>query len=148
MKVILTQDVKGQGKKGQMINVSDGYARNFLFPKGLAAEANTANVNIMKSQQAAHDAKKAKELKEAKELAESLSKIDLVIKIKAGESGRLFGAISNKDIAEELKKQHNYDIDKKKIILNDVIKSIGTFEIQAKLYSEVIAKFNVIVEAV
>jgi len=147
MKVILSEDVKGKGKKGQMIEVSDGYARNFLFTKGLAIEATAANVNVMKTKQAAESAKKAKELAAAKELAEKLSKVALTIKIKAGESGKLFGAISNKDIAEELKKQHSFDIDKKKIVLPDVIKSVGTFTVQAKLYNEVSAKFNVTVEA-
>lgn len=145
MKVILSEDVKGKGKKGQMIEVSDGYARNFLFAKGLAVEANASNVNVMKTKQAAEDAKKAKELAEAKELAAKLGKVNLTIAIKAGENGKLFGAVSNKDIAEELKKQHGYDIDKKKIVLNDVIKAIGTFEVQAKLYNEVSAKFNVVV---
>lgn len=145
MKVILTQDVKGQGKKGQMIDVSDGYGRNFLLAKGLAVEANASNVNVMKTKQAAEAAKKAKELAEAKALAVELAKVNLTIRVKAGENGKLFGAVSTKDIADELKKQYKYDVDKKKLVLREMIKSLGTYEVQAKLYSEVSAKFNVIV---
>ena len=145
MKVILTQDVKGQGKKGQMIDVSDGYGRNFLLAKGLAVEANASNVNVMKTKQAAEEARKAKELAEAKALAAELAKVNLTIRVKAGENGKLFGAVSTKDIADELKKQYHYDVDKKKMVLREMIKSLGTYEVQAKLYSEVSAKFNVIV---
>ena len=145
MKVILTQDVKGQGKKGQMIEVSDGYGRNFLLAKGLAVEANASNVNVMKTKQAAEEARKAKELAEAKALATQLSKITLTIRVKAGENGKLFGAVSTKDISDELKKQYQFDVDKKKLVLREMIKSLGTYEVQAKLYSEVSAKFNVIV---
>lgn len=143
MKVILTQDVKGQGKKGQMVDVSDGYARNFLLAKGLAVEANATNVNVMKTRQAAEAARKAKELAEAKELAAQLAKVNLTIRVKAGENGKLFGAVSNKDIADELKKQYQFDVDKKKLVLREMIKSLGTYEVQAKLYNEVSAKFNV-----
>jgi len=147
MKVILTQDVKSQGKKGQMVEVSDGYARNFLFPKGLAVSASSANVNDMKTKQAAEAARKEKELQLAKELAEELKKVSLKLKIKAGENGRLFGAVSNANIADELKKQHGFDVDKKAIILDGVIKSTGTFEIQVKIHSKVTARFSVIIEA-
>lgn len=143
MKVILTEDVKGQGKKGQMVDVSDGYARNFLLAKGLAVEANATNVNVMKTRQAAEAARKAKELAEAKELAAQLAKVNLTIRVKAGENGKLFGAVSNKDIADELKKQYKFDVDKKKLVLREMIKSLGTYEVQAKLYNEVSAKFNV-----
>lgn len=145
MKVILTEDVKGQGKKGQMVNVSDGYARNFLLAKGLAVEATATNVNVMKTRQAAEAARKAKELAEAKELAAQLSKVTLTIRVKAGENGKLFGAVSNKDVADELKKQYKFDVDKKKLVLREMIKSLGTYEVQAKLYNEVSAKFNVVV---
>lgn len=145
MKVILTEDVKGQGKKGQMIEVSDGYGRNFLLAKGLAVEANASNVNVMKTKQAAEAARKAKELAEAKALATELAKVNLTIRVKSGENGKLFGAVSTKDIADELKKQYKYDVDKKKLVLREMIKSLGTYEVQAKLYSEVSAKFNVIV---
>ncbi len=145
MKVILSEDVKGKGKKGQMIEVSDGYGRNFLLARGLAVEANAANINVMKTKKDAEDARKAKELAEAKVLAEKLSKTSLTIKIKAGENGKLFGAVSNKDISDELKRQLGIDVDKKKIVLHDVIKNVGTFEVQAKLYNEVSAKFNVTV---
>ena len=145
MKVILTQDVKGQGKKGQMIDFCDGYGRNFLLAKGLAVEANASNVNVMKTKQAAEDARKAKELAEAKALAAQLAKITLTIRVKSGENGKLFGAVSTKDIADELKKQYQFDVDKKKLVLREMIKSLGTYEVQAKLYSEVSAKFNVIV---
>ena len=145
MKVILMEDVKGQGKKGQMVDVSDGYARNFLIPKGLAKEANNTNINDMKTQKAAEDAKASRELKAAQEFSEKLKEVNLTIKVKAGENGRLFGAVSNKDIAGELLTQYKYNIDKKKIMLDEVIKSAGEYEIQVKLHTKVTAKFKVIV---
>lgn len=146
MKVILKQDVKKLGKKDQMVEVSDGYARNFLLPKGLAVEASNENLNIMKNKLDAEKNRKEKEFSNAKELQKKLSEINVVIQAKSGESGKLFGAISNKDIAEHLKNVHKIDIDKKKIVLDEPIKSIGTFNVDIKLYPEVSAKITVTVK--
>ena len=146
MKVILQADVKGQGKKGDMVNVSDGYARNFLLPKGLALEATKVNVNIMKTQKAANAHKKAKELEAAKELAQKISKCTVTLKAKAGANGKLFGSITGKDIMETLKKQHKITIDKRKINLNEAIKGLGTTQVEIKVYPEVTATLRVVVE--
>ncbi|MBC7765455.1 MAG: 50S ribosomal protein L9, partial [Hyphomonadaceae bacterium] len=125
MQVILSQDVKGQGKKGQLINVSDGYARNFLFPKGLAIEASKANINVMQGKKDAEVHRKDVEVAKAKALAQSLSDISVTITTKAGEGGRLFGSITGKDIAEALKAQHKIDLDKRKINMHDPLKHLG-----------------------
>lgn len=146
MKVILKEDVKGLGKKESMVEVSDGYARNFLLPKGLAVEANSSNMNVMKSKQEAEKTKKAKELASAKALAEKLKDITLVIRTKAGENGKLFGSITNKDISDKLKADFKLDVDKKKINMHDAIKSLGTTEVEVKLYPEVSAKLAVKIE--
>ncbi|MDK2798787.1 MAG: large subunit ribosomal protein [Clostridiales bacterium] len=143
MKVILQADVKGQGKKGDLVNVSDGYARNYLIPKGLAVEATNANVNVMKMQKAAQAFKKEKELAQAKELAQKLSKVTVTIKAKAGENGKLFGSITSKDIAETLKSQHKISIDKRKIDLPEAIKTLGTTNVEVKIYPEVTGKIKV-----
>jgi len=143
MKVILQQDVKGQGKSGQIINASDGYAKNFLFPKGLAIEANNVNLKILNQKNAVEQAKKQKELQEAKELAKKISEVKVLIKAKAGEGGKIFGSITVKEIAEQLKEQNNINIDKRKIILNEPIKALGTKIIEIKIYPEVIAKLTV-----
>ncbi|WHH57555.1 50S ribosomal protein L9 [Petroclostridium sp. X23] len=143
MKVILQADVKGQGKKGDLVNVSDGYARNFLFPKGLAIEANKANMNVLESQKAAQAFKKEKELEAAKKLAEKLSKVTVTIKAKAGEHGKLFGSITSKDVADKLKEQHKIDIDKRKINLPEAIKALGAMDVEVKVYPEVSAKIKV-----
>jgi len=147
MKVILKQDVKELGKKDTLVDVSDGYARNFLMPRKLCVEANASNMNDMKNKQQSEAAKKQKELDQAKALAAKLNDQKLVIKAKSGESGKLFGAISNKDIAEEIKATLNLIIDKKKIILDEPIKALGRFEIEARIYHGVIAKFNVSIES-
>lgn len=146
MKVILKQDVKGLGKKESMVEVSDGYARNYLLPRGIAVEANPVNINIMNAKKEAERTKKERELSQAKALAEKIKSITVVIKGKAGENGKLFGSITNKDISERLKKDFNLDIDKKKIYLADAIKSIGTTQVEVKLYPEVSAKLTVRVE--
>ena len=146
MKVILKQDVKSLGKQESMVEVSDGYARNFLFPKGLAVEANATNLNVMNSKKEAEKSKKDRELAAAKVLAEKVSAATVVIKTKAGENGKLFGSITSKDIAEKLKEQHHLDVDKKKINLEDAIKSIGTTGVDVKLYPGVSAKLTVRVE--
>jgi len=143
MKVILKQDVKALGKKDQLVDVSDGYARNFLLPKGLAMEATADNVNAMNQKNISEKLKKDKALAQAKELAVMLNDLTVVIKTKAGENGKLFGSITTKEIAEKLKEQHHLDIDKKKMNLDEVIKSLGTTTVEAKLHPGVNAKFTV-----
>ncbi len=143
MKVILKQDVKGLGKTEDMVNVSDGYARNYLFPRGLAAEANASNINVMKTKKDAEKTKKDRELTQAKAIALRMKDIVVVIKSKSGESGKLFGSVTSKDISDKLKSEFKLDIDKKKIVLPDPIKSLGTTEVVVKLYPEVSAKLTV-----
>lgn len=146
MKVILLEDVKSLGKKGQILEVNDGYARNCIIPKKLGIEATAQNLNNLKLKKA-NDEKIAKEnLEKAKELANKLGELVVVVKIKAGEGGRVFGSVSSKEIAEETKKQFGVEIDKKKIVLEEAIKSFGTFEIGVKLHPEVTAKMRVKVE--
>lgn len=143
MKVILLQDVKSLGKKDQIVDVSDGYARNMLFPKKLGLEATPQNLNNLKLQKQ-NEAKKAKErLEEAKAFAEKLGELTVVVKMKAGEGGRAFGSVSSKEIAEEAKKQFGVEIDKKKIVLDDAIRNFGTYEFAVKLHPEVTAKMRV-----
>ncbi len=146
MKVILKQDVKGLGKKEDLVNVSDGYARNFLFPKGLAAEANAANINIMNTKKEAEKTKKDRELAQARELVKKLKDIEVVIRTKSGENGKLFGSITSKDISDKLKNDFKLDIDKKKIVLPEPLKSTGTVELDVKLYPEVSGKLRVRIE--
>jgi len=146
MKVILLQDVKSLGKKDQIVEVSDGYARNALFPKKLALEANTQNLNNLKLQKQ-NEAKVAKEnLEKAQEFGKKLSELTVVVKMKAGEGGRAFGSVSSKEIAEEAKKQFGVEIEKKKIVLDEPIRAFGTFEFAVKLHPEVTAKMRVKVE--
>lgn len=143
MKLILTEDVKGLGKKGDLINAKDGYARNYLLPRGLATEATEGNVKSLKQQKKHEAIKKEAEREAALKLKNELEKITVVIVGKAGEGGRLFGSITSKDIVEELSKQHNIKIDKRKIVLDENIKSIGTTIVDVKVYPEVIAKLKV-----
>jgi len=143
MKVILKADVKSVGKKGEVINASDGYARNFLFPRGLAVEATEGNVKSLEAVKENEKKKKAEELQKAKELAKKIEGLTVTIKAKTGENGKLFGSITSKDIAEELKKQHKIDIDKKKIALDEAIKSAGVFNVEVKVYPEVSASLKV-----
>lgn len=143
MKVILKQDVKALGKKDQMVDVSDGYARNFLLPKGLAMEATADNVNAMNQKNVSEKLKKDKALAQSKELAVKLNDLTVVIKTRAGENGKLFGSITTKEIAEKLKEQHHLDIDKKKMNLDETIKTLGTTTVEAKLHPGVSAKFTV-----
>lgn len=146
MKVILLQDVKSLGKKDQIVEVSDGYARNCIFAKKLGVEATPANLNNLKLQKN-NEAKIAKEnLEHAKEFAAKLSELTVLVKIKAGEGGRVFGSVSSKEIAEEAKKQFGVEIEKKKIVLDEPIRSFGTFEIAVKLHPEVTAKMRVKVQ--
>lgn len=147
MKVILLQDVKDLGKKDAIVNVSDGYARNFLFPKKVAVEASEGALKTIADKKNSEVNRKNKELQAAKELADKLSKIEVNIKSKTGENGKLFGSITNKDIAEVIKTQHKIEIDKKKIILNDSIKAIGTYQAEIKIYPEVSAKVKITILA-
>ena len=137
MKVILLSDVKGQGKKGEIVNVSDGYARNFLFPRNLAQEANAQNLNSAQVRQDAAAHKKAVEKKNAEELAAQLANRGVTIQAKCGSTGRLFGAITNAEIAEALSAQTGLDIDKKKVVLQNPIKELGTYTVTLKLYAGV-----------
>ena len=137
MKVILTQDVKGQGKKGQTINVSDGYARNFLLPRALAVEANASNQNYFDGKAQAQAFKKQTEEQQARTIAGMLEKITLKLTAKGGTGGRLFGSITSKEIAEQLKAQHDIEIDKRKLVLDEGIKTFGMHEVPCKLYAGV-----------
>lgn len=148
MKVILKEDVKGLGKKESLVEVSDGYARNFLLPKGLAVEASSANINVMNAKKEAERTKRERELAKAKELAAKLREITVVIKAKAGENGKLFGSITSKDISDKLKSDFGLEVDKKKIVMPDALKSLGTTEIEVKLYPEVSTKITVKIEQV
>ena len=146
MKVILNQDVKGQGKKGQLVEVSDGYARNFLLPKKLAKEATKENINIMQGQNDSIEYRKKKELEEAQAVADKMKDITVSLKAKAGENGKLFGSITSKDIAEALTMQHHIKIDKKKFVLPDGIKTLGITNVDVKLHPGVVGKVKVSVE--
>lgn len=148
MKVILTQDIKGQGKKGQLVQVSDGYARNFLLPKGLAKEATSENLNVMHGQQEAEAYRKQMALDDAKALAEKLKEVTVSIKAKAGENGKLFGSVTSKEVVEELLKQHHIKIDKKKLQLPDGIKTLGTTDVEVKLHTGVSGTIKVTVTAI
>ena len=145
MKVILQQDVKGQGKKGQMVEVSDGYGRNFLLPRKLAVEATAENVNTMKMQDKAKAARLAEEKAAAEAAAQQLKGCQVKIRAKAGQGGRLFGSITSREISEELRAQCGIDVNKSKIVLSDPIKSFGTFEVKCKLGSEISGIINVLV---
>ncbi len=146
MQVILTQDVKGQGKKGQMVKVSDGYARNYLLPKGLATEATKENINVMKGKAESLEYKLRVEKEEAQKIVDQMKEIEVVLKAKAGANGKLFGSITSKDVADELKMQHHIKIDKKKLVMPDGIKSLGTTEIEVKVYPQIIGKLKVVVK--
>lgn len=143
MKVILKQDIKGVGKKEEVINASDGYARNYLFPRGLAVEASEGNLAMLKEKKDSEKFRKSNELQDARELAKKLSGIIVKLGVKAGENGRLFGSITSKDIADEIKKQHGFDVDKRKIVLDEAIKATGTYDVEIKVYPEVTAKLKV-----
>lgn len=146
MKVILLQDIKGTGKKGDIINTSDGHARNYLFPRGLAKEASDSNIRELSHQKLSEDKRKAAELAAAQELAKTIEALNVVIKSKAGEGGRLFGAITSKEISEVLDSKHGIKVDKKKISLTS-IKSVGVMDVEIKLHQKVNAKLKVNVEA-
>ena len=145
MKVILQQDVKGQGKKGQLVDVSDGYARNFLLAKKLAVLATPENVNTMKQQEKARKAQEAAEKAEAEALSKKLESVTVKVAAKAGEGGRLFGAVTSKEISEALNAQFGLNIAKTKLVLDEPIKACGSYKIKAKLGYEVIGTVNVMV---
>ncbi|OPJ58690.1 50S ribosomal protein L9 [Clostridium oryzae] len=144
MKVILLKDVKSVGKKGEVINASDGYARNFLFPRKLAEEATDENMHILNQKNEKERKKRLAEIEEAQRLADKLKGKEIKIIAKSGENGRLFGAVTNKDVADAIKKQYALDVEKKKIDM-DTIKQTGIYDIEVKLYSEVSTKMKVIV---
>lgn len=143
MKLILTQDVKGLGKKDQVIEASDGYARNYLLPKKIAILADNENMNKLQGRKDSAEHKKKLEIENAKQTAEKLSKMTLKIKVKTGENGKLFGSITSKEISSELKEKHNIEVDKKKIILKDPIKEIGIFNVDIKLYEGITTKLRI-----
>ncbi len=143
MEVILTQDVKSLGKKGELVKVNDSYARNYIIPKKLGLEANAKNLNDLKLHKANEEKIAQQKLEEAREFAGVLEKSTIVVKMKSGEGGRTFGSISSKEIAQEAKKQLDFDIDKKKIVLDEPIRSLGTHVIQIRLHKQVTAKMNV-----
>lgn len=143
MKVILTQDVKSVGKKGQLVEVSEGYGTNFLLPKKLAIPATKSNINELKNKESAEEHRKEVEYQNAQELAEKLKSSDVKIYAKLGENGKLFGSITNKEISAEIEKQHNIKLDKKKIVLDESIKTLGVHTVVIKLHPKVSVKVNV-----
>ena len=145
MKVILTQDVKGQGKKDQVVDVSDGYARNFLFPKKLAVPADNTALNIVKNKESSKQHKLDVEKQNALDIAKKLESITVKFEYAAGPDKKLYGSVTSKDIAEALKKNHGIDIDKRKITLKENIKSFGNFTADVKLFTDVTGKINVLV---
>lgn len=147
MKVIFLQDVKGQGKKGEIKEVSDGYARNFLLARKLAVEATNSNLNDIRGKKEADAFHKGQELEQAKELKGKIDGMSVKLTAKAGENGKLFGSITNKDVAEALKMQQHIVIDKKKFHMPDGIKQVGTTKVEVRIYPEVTATLTVVVEA-
>lgn len=145
MKVLLLQDVKGKGKKDTIVDVSDGYARNFLLPKGVAVEADAKIMNDYKNKQAAKKHHEEMEKQAAKKTAEKLAGFVVKIFATAGADGRFYGSVTAKDIAEELEKQHGITVDKRKIVLDDAIKAFGSYSLDVKLYPEIAGKLNVVV---
>lgn len=143
MKVVLLDNIKGVGKKDEIINASDGYARNYLFPKKLAVEATKENLGKLESKNEANKFKKQNEKNDAIEVANKLKELVLTIKVKAGENGKIFGGVTSKEISENLKEQYKIEIDKKKIEVKETIKNIGRFTINIKLYEGVNAKLTV-----
>ena len=145
MKVVLLQDVKSIGKKDQLVNVSDGYARNFLFPRKLAKEATQGAINDVKTKESAKAHHKQEEINAANEVKAKIDGKIVALKAKAGKEGKLFGAVTSKDVAAEIKKQLGVDIDKKKLVMDD-IKLFGSYECAVKIYPEITAKITVKVE--
>ena len=146
MKVILTQDIRGKGKRGQMIEVSDGYARNFMLPRKIAIEATPDAVNTMKMNDKATQERIAREKAEAMEISKTLRGLTVVVKAKGGGAGRLFGSITNQEIADSLKAQSGIELDKRKIVISDTIKTVGTYTVTCKLGYEITAPLTVKIE--
>lgn len=147
MKVILLQDIKNVGRKEQVIEANDGYARNYLFPKKLAIEASKDNMLKLQAKKTAEANKKKAEIEANKEIAKKIEKIELQIKAKAGENGKIFGGITSKEIAEELKTQYKFEIDKKKIVLKETIKNLGRFSAEIKFGDGINAKLTINVQS-
>ncbi|MCD8378854.1 MAG: 50S ribosomal protein L9 [Lachnospiraceae bacterium] len=146
MKVILLQDEKKLGKKGDLVEVNDGYARNYILPKKIGMEANARNMNDLKLRKASEEKRAKEQLEAAKELAARIGDKTVTVSMKAGENGKTFGSISTKEIAAALKSQHDIEVDKKKIVLPDAIKTFGTFEVSVKLHPQVTGTIRVKVE--
>ena len=147
MQVILLEDVKSHGKKGEIVNVSDGYARNFILPKKLGVEATAKNLNDLKLQKASEEKKQQEILEQAQTLKAAIESKSVLLKIKAGEGGRTFGSVSTKEISAAVKEQLGYDIDKKKYILNDPIRNMGSYTVPIKLHPKVTAELGVKVDS-
>lgn len=143
MKVILLKDIKGTGKKGDVVNVSDGYARNYLFPRGIAKEGTEGNLKVLGEQKTSQKIKEEKEFEEAQKLGKEMEELTVTLYSKAGEGGRLFGSITSKDIADSLKKKHSIDVDKRKILLEEGIKSLGSRYVEIKIHPKVVTKIRV-----
>lgn len=143
MKVILTQDVKSLGKKGEIVQVAEGYARNFLFPRGMALEASKGNLSRLANEQARMQAKKDQELEAARAMGKKLEQAVIRITSKAGEGGRLFGSVTNKEVAEEINRQWKIEVDKRKIEMAEAIKSLGSYDATVKLHPEVQVKIKI-----
>lgn len=143
MKVILLEDVKKLGKKGDLVDVADGYARNYLLPRKLANEATKGGIKQLKQKKAALERKQQEQAEQAQQMAEKLSRLSVEIKVKAGEQGKLFGSVTSKDISDMLKKQHKLNVDRRKIIIAEPIKSLGNYEVNIKLAPEVETKLTV-----
>lgn len=148
MKVILLDNIKGVGKKDEVINASDGYARNFLFPKKLAVEANAENMSKLNAKKNSEQFKRNVEKQNAEDIKKKMSEIVLIVKVKAGDNGKIFGGVTSKEISENLKNQFKIDVDKKKIEVKETIKNLGVFNITIKLFEGVVAnlKVNVVSE--
>lgn len=144
MKVILLKDVKSVGKKGDIVNASDGYARNYLVPRGLAQEATDSNLHILNNKKETERRQKLSEIEAAQKVAESMKGKEINLWVKTGENGKLFGSITGKDIVDELNKKYNLKVDKKKVVI-DNIKQVGTYDVEVKLYPEISTKIKVII---
>lgn len=147
MKIILLKDVKKLGKKDDVVNVSDGYARNFLFPRKLALEAKESNLNLLNNRKETERKQKLQEVEEAQKLADKLKNQEIILKVKSGDNGKLFGSISGKDIADELKEKFNLDIDRRKVNV-ETIRQLGVYDVEIKLYPEISTKIKVKIEGI
>ncbi|MCQ2445658.1 MAG: 50S ribosomal protein L9 [Clostridia bacterium] len=143
MQVILKADVRGQGKKGQLVNVSDGYARNYLLPRGLAMEANASNMNELKQREAADAHKLAETREKARQVKEQLKTVSVKVFAKGGSNGKLFGSITTKEIADSLKKQFDIDVDKRMIVLDEPLKQFGVYELKVKIFEDISSTMKV-----